>query len=214
MERDDLAAAGQRRRWAATRGGGGHGVGHGAQRDGAAHTFRGHLEPGRDLDLERDPLGQAGRRLPAGATYSPMWFDPVTRSLLAVACCVGPPPSTGGANTTWRWTGAAWTLLTAPDRAPVNGSTMALDPVIDRLVLCACGTPPAPPPALFAWDGSDWAALPAGPPPIGGATAITDFDLHELLVFGTPKSAALPDHSPVEVWALTGSTWSRLGPAG
>jgi hypothetical protein len=155
----------------------------------------------------------AGAALPAGATYSPMWFDPVTRSLLAVACCVGPPPSTGGANTTWRWTGAAWTLLTAPDRAPVNGSTMALDPVIDRLVLCACGTPPAPPPALFAWDGSDWAALPAGPPPVDGATAITDFDLHELLVFGTPGSAALPDHSPVEVWSLTGSTWSRLGPA-
>ncbi len=156
----------------------------------------------------------AGAALPPGAAYSPMWFDPVTQSLLAVGCCVGPPPSTGGANTTWRWTGTGWTLLTAPDRAPVDGSTMALDPAIDRLVLCACGTPPVPSPALFAWDGSDWAALSAVPPPVDGGTAITDSDRHELLIFGTPKSATLPDHSPVEVWSLTGSTWSRIGPAG
>jgi hypothetical protein len=155
-----------------------------------------------------------GAALPPGAAYSPMWFDPVTQSLLAVGCCVGPPPTTGGANTTWRWDGETWTLLTAPDRAPVSGSTMALDPALDRLVLCACGTPSASPPELFDWDGSDWAALPAGSPPVDGGTAITDSDRHELLIFGTPRSATRPDRSPVEVWSLRGSTWSRLGPAG
>ena len=152
----------------------------------------------------------AGSALPAGASYSPMWFDPVTRSLLAVGCCVGPPPSTGAANTTWRWNGASWTLLPTPANPAVNGSTMALDPAIGRLVVCACGTPPVRGSALFAWDGSDWTALPAGAPPVEGGTAITDYDRHQLLLFGIPRSATLP----VQVWSLTGSTWGRLGPAG
>jgi hypothetical protein len=156
----------------------------------------------------------AGSALPAGASYSPMWFDPVTRSLLAVGCCVGPPPSTGAANTTWRWNGASWTLLPTPANPAVNGSTMALDPAIGRLVVCACGTPPVRGSALFAWDGSDWTALPAGAPPVEGGTAITDYDRHQLLLFGIPRSATLPVHSPVQVWWLTGSAWGRLGPAG
>ena len=156
----------------------------------------------------------AGSALPAAASYSPMWFDPVTRSLLAVGCCVGPPPSTGAANTTWRWNGASWTLLPTPANPPLNGSTMALDPAIGRLVVCACGTPPVRGSALFAWDGSDWTALPAGAPPVEGGTAITDYDRHQLLLFGIPRSATLPVHSPVQVWSLTGSTWGRLGPAG
>jgi hypothetical protein len=67
---------------------------------------------------------------------------------------------------------------------------------------------------LFAWDGSDWTALPAGAPPVEGGTAITDYDRHQLLLFGIPRSATLPVHSPVQVWSLTGSTWGRLGPAG
>ena len=70
----------------------------------------------------------AGSALPAGASYSPMWFDPVTRSLLAVGCCVGPPPSTGAANTTWRWNGASWTLLPTPANPPINAVRAALDP--------------------------------------------------------------------------------------
>lgn len=48
----------------------------------------------------------AGAHLPAGAFYTPMWFDPKTKSLLAVGCCEGPPPSTGALNTTWRWDGS------------------------------------------------------------------------------------------------------------
>jgi hypothetical protein len=156
----------------------------------------------------------AGGTLPAAAAYSPMWFDPVTRSLLAIGCCVGPPPSTGAANTTWRWNGATWTLLPTPANPPIDGSTMALDPVLGRLVVCACGTPPAHGPALFAWDGSDWTALPAAAPPVVGGTAITDSDRDQLLVFGIPRSATLPGHSPVEIWSLSGTVWGELRPAG
>ena len=70
----------------------------------------------------------AGAVLPAGADYSPMSFDPVSKSLLAVGCCVGPPPATGAVSTTWRWTGATWALLPTPGVAPINGSSMELDP--------------------------------------------------------------------------------------
>jgi hypothetical protein len=153
----------------------------------------------------------AGASLPAAASYSPMWFDPVTRSLLAVGCCVGPPPATGAADTTWRWNGATWTLL-APAHAPIGGSTMAMDPAIGRVVLCACGSW-APLSSLFAWGGGDWTALRAGAIPVDNGTAITDDDLHKFLLFGIPKSAILPGQSPVEIWSLTASGWARLGPA-
>ena len=151
--------------------------------------------------------------LPAGAAFSPMWFDPVTHALLAVGCCVGPPPDTGAANTTWKWSGATWTLL-ATATAPIDGSTMALDPAIDRLVLCACDASPTPRPALSMWEGTGWASLVAAPPPVVGGTEITDADRGELLLFGPPNTAEPSDHTPVEVWSLTQSTWRELGRVG
>lgn len=151
--------------------------------------------------------------LPAGATFSPMWFDPVTHALLAVGCCVGPPPTTGAANTTWKWSGRTWTLVPTPT-APIDGSTMALDPAIDRLVLCACEASPAPNRALSMWQGTGWASLPAVPPPIVGGTEITDADRGELLLFGAPNTSGPSDHTPVEVWSLVRSTWSQLGRIG
>lgn len=151
--------------------------------------------------------------LPAGATFSPMWFDPMTHALLAVGCCVGPPPATGAANTTWQWSGATWTLLATPT-APIDGSTMALDPAIDRLVLCACDASPTPRPALSMWEGTGWASLPAVPPPVVEGMEITDADRGELLLFGAPNTAESSDHTPVEVWSLTESTWRLLGRIG
>ncbi len=151
--------------------------------------------------------------LPAGASFSPMWFDPVTHGLLAIGCCVGPPPTTGAANTTWKWSGGTWTLVPT-QTAPIDGSTMALDPAIDRLVLCACGASPTPEPALSMWDGTGWASLPAVPPPVVGGTEITDADRGELLLFGAPNTSGPSDRTPVEVWSLTRSTWSQLGRIG
>ena len=138
----------------------------------------------------------AGAALPAGASYSPMWFDPATGALLAVGCCVGPPPPTGAANTTWRWSGATWTLLPTPVHAPIDGSTMALDPSIGHLVLCACDVTGVPEPELSVWDGSDWSPLPAGALPAVAGTEITDYDRNELLLFGTPRSGTASGQSP------------------
>jgi len=152
-----------------------------------------------------------GGSLPAGATYSPMGFDPLTNSLLAVGCCVGPPPATGAVNTTWRWNGATWTLLPTPVHAPVDGSTMALNPAIGRLVLCACNA--AAKGDLSAWNGSEWDALTGSRLPVAGGVEITDYDRNRLLLFGSGPSQPLTGQAPVELWRWTGSSWSRLGPA-
>ena len=152
----------------------------------------------------------AGGALPAGATYSPMGYDPVTRSLIAVGCCVGPPPSTGAVNTTWRWNGNSWTLLPPTTGAPLNGSTMALDPMIGRLVLCDCSGSSSTQAALWVWGGTDWASFPTSALPVTGGTEVTDGT--DLLIFGPPKSEAKSQAPPVDAWVLTSrSTWSQVG---
>jgi hypothetical protein len=155
----------------------------------------------------------SGAVLPPGADYSPMSFDPVSKALLAVGCCVGPPPSTGAASTTWRWTGATWTLVPTPAVAPVNGSTMQLDPVTHHVVLCACGESALPQPELWAWNGTKWARFSTAPVPVSSAMEVTDGE--QLLLFGPSKSASQSQAPPVDVWALTPkSTWSQLGRTG
>ena len=156
----------------------------------------------------------AAAALPAGASFSPMWFDPSSRSLLAVGCCVGPPPSTGAANTTWRWNGRSWTLLPAQPAAPAGGSTMALDPARGRLVLCACGFA-ASQSQLWEWGGTAWVSLTSGPPPATGGMEVTDADRGVLLLFGAPNAASQAGRTPVEVWVLTArSSWAQLGRIG
>jgi hypothetical protein len=149
--------------------------------------------------------------LPAGATYTPMGFDPLSNSLLAVACCVGPPPSTGAHNTTWRWNGVAWTLLPTSSHAPIDGSTMALDPGTGRLVLCACGAVAQA--SLSAWDGSEWDALVGGGVRVAGGVEVTDYARSRLLLVGIGTVQPPAGQAPVELWQLIRSRWSRVGPA-
>jgi Galactose oxidase, central domain len=154
----------------------------------------------------------AGAALPPGATYSPMGFDPDTDSLLAVGCCVGPPPATGAVNTTWNWNGTVWTMLPTSIHAPIDGSTMALDPATGRLDLCDCDSSATNGSDLSAWDGSGWARLPAAALPLVGGVEITDSDRHELLLLGSAPSAAASGESPVGVWRWTGFAWVQIGP--
>jgi hypothetical protein len=152
----------------------------------------------------------AGAHLPAGAFYTPMWFDPRTRSLLAVGCCEGPPPSTGAVNTTWRWNGATWTLVPTPSRSPVDASTLALDPASGSLVLCSCGATTPPQSELLQWDGSSWGSISAGAPPVQLGVEITDIDRHQLLLVSSSVTDTQSGPQPVEVWSLTGSAWHRI----
>jgi hypothetical protein len=152
--------------------------------------------------------------LPAGAFYSPMWFDPVTQSLLAVACCVGPPPATGAVNTTWRWDATRWTLLPTPAHSPIDGTTMALDPTLNRLVLCSCGVTTGQEHELLVWDGKAWTSVSSAPLPFEGGTEVTDSDRHALLLVGPPPVTTGSGVLPVQVWSLSGSAWRQVGKAG
>jgi hypothetical protein len=152
----------------------------------------------------------AGGDLPAGAFYSPMWFDPHTNALIAVGCCEGPPPKTGAVNSTWRWSGSKWALLPTPSEAPVDASTMAFDPTLGALVLCPCGSAAPPRAGLLDWDGSAWTWIATGAPPLVGGVEITDMDRRQLLLLGAPASAPPSGSPPVQVWALVGSGWERM----
>jgi hypothetical protein len=91
--------------------------------------------------------------------------------------------------------------------APINGSTIDVDPVTGHLVLCACGASTQP--EFWIWNGAAWAAFATAPLPVASGTEITDGS--ELLMFGPPKSSLQSGEPPVDVWALsTRSSWSQL----
>ena len=94
---------------------------------------------------------------------------------------------------------------------PFDGSTMALDPAIGRLVLCACDA--AAKADLTAWNGGRWDPLLGSRLPVAGGVEITDYDRSRLLLFASGTSQPLTGQAPVELWQLTGSSWRRLGPA-
>lgn len=150
-----------------------------------------------------------GGGLPSGASYSPMWFDPTTQWLIAVACCEDLPPVSGAVDTTWRWEGTKWSLLATPDDSPLDASTMALDPASNSLVLCSC-SPGSGESGLLAWYRSGWISRKAARLPVLGGVEVTDADRHQLLLLGSQAPGGAPAAVPVEVWILTGSTWQRI----
>ena len=152
----------------------------------------------------------AGGDLPSGASYSPMWFDPTTRWLIAVACCEDLPPVSGAVNTPWRWDGGRWSLLATPDDSPQSASTMALDPAINGLVLCTCNAAVSRGSQLLVWYRSGWISRSTSPLPIEGGVEVTDADRHELLLLGSPPAGRASGAVPVAVWTLHGSTWQRI----
>jgi len=152
----------------------------------------------------------AGGDLPSGAFYSPMWFDPTTHWLIAVACCEDLPPVSGAVNTTWRWDGGKWSLLSTPADSPQSASTMALDPALNSLVLCTCDGSVLGAAQLLAWYRSGWISLSATPLPVNGGVEVTDADRHQLVLLGSASSGREPGAVPAEVWTLTGSTWQRI----
>jgi hypothetical protein len=149
--------------------------------------------------------------LPGAWFYSPMWSDPVTGALTVVDCCSAPPAPLGAVDSTWSWDGSRWVRLTTTTAAPLDGSTMALDPTLDRLVLCTCGYSLPAEPKLARWTGTDWVTVAGAALPFTGGIEVTDADRGQLLLLGSPKTEAASSSIPVEVWTLTGATWRRIG---
>jgi hypothetical protein len=113
-------------------------------------------------------------------------------------------------NTTWRWDGLTWSLLPTSSLSPVDASTMALDPMLGSLVLCACGSPVPPEPRVLSWDGSAWGSMLAEALPVEHGVEITDTDRGQLLLLGSPVADTQSGPQPVQVWALTGAAWRRI----
>ena len=155
----------------------------------------------------RPPAGN----LPGAWFYSPMSSDPATGALTAVGCCSGVPSPTDAVDSTWRWDGSAWRQVDTATPAPLDASTMALDPSRGRLVLCTCGYSQPAEPELAGWTGRSWVAMPTASLPVRGGIEITDTDRGQLLLLGSPLAGATSNPVPVEVWLLSGSSWGRIG---
>jgi hypothetical protein len=82
------------------------------------------------------------------------------------------------------------------------------------VVLCTCTASTAAEPELTEWDGHDWVTLHAGRLPVQGGIEVTDPDQSRLLLIGAAESAPASNAMPLEVWSLTGATWTRLDGAG
>ncbi len=152
---------------------------------------------------------QRASDLPASALDTPMWFDPITNALIGVACCDGPVSAIGAVNSTWRWNGEVWSILSTSGEAPIDGSSLAEDPTTGALTLCTCGASSAGEPTLSAWNGSSWRALTSEPLPVVGGVVTTDQARGLLLLVGAP-AAADSSPPPLSVWTFARGKWRRL----
>jgi len=155
-------------------------------------------------------VNQMSSYFPNAAFVSGLAFDPVTRSLLAVGCCQSPTSAGGTIDTTWRLDGGRWRQLVLAPNPPAAGSSLVLDPALDRLVLCSCDGFLTSQPEMWMWTGTAWASLRIAPAPVRLGIEVADVDRHRLLILGSQNQAA----SPIHIWALTGSTWQQLDGAG
>jgi hypothetical protein len=137
-------------------------------------------------------------------------FDRVSDSLMAEGCCQ--PPSGGAAAVpgTWRWNGSAW-IPQATSVHPLDGTSMAEDPSISRLVLCGCDLAGGQRPELWVWNGHDWMVAPYPPPPVAAEAEVIDPVDSQFLVLGSAISGLDTLIQTLEVWTLRGTHWRRLG---
>lgn len=138
-------------------------------------------------------------------------FDPMSNALLAEGCCEKQPKDVLGAiPSTWRWNGSTWRPL-ATRISPVDGSSLAVDPALGRLVLCACNLQRGMGPAMWIWSGHDWDRGPYPQIPIAPQAEVVDPSDDQLLVLGPAISRVDALVQNVEVWTSRGSAWVQLG---
>jgi hypothetical protein len=132
-------------------------------------------------------------------------FDPLSDALTAEGCC-----QSGAMPGTWRWNGSAWIPLTTSVH-PLDGSSLAEDPSLSRLVLCGCDLAGGQRPELWVWNGHDWTVAPYPPPPVAAEAEIIDPVDSQFLALGSAISGLDTLTQTVEVWTLHGTQWRRLG---
>ena len=155
----------------------------------------------------RDAEGSLG----AGDAGILIAFDPLSSSLLAQGCCGS--QVAGGVSvspSTWRWDGSAWVHLRTSIH-PLDGSSMQEDPSLGRLVLCSCDLAGGLSPEMWVWDGGDWTKGPYPQPPVAPEAMVMDPADSQFLVLGSAIAGADALTQTVQVWAVRGTQWLRLG---
>ncbi|HSP65115.1 MAG TPA: hypothetical protein VLO10_02895 [Candidatus Deferrimicrobium sp.] len=148
---------------------------------------------------------QASGDLPSGDFPIGLVSDPVTHMLLAAVCCADP----NGATTTLAWNGSAWRTLSTRT-VPTFTVAVVRDPGSARLLMFADPSTSTGADA-WSWTGQDWAPLTGTRPPVFPAGAVTDVDTGHVVIVGAVVEPVQGNPQPVQVWSLTGSTWTRLG---
>ena len=143
--------------------------------------------------------------LPPGTFLVGVAPDPMTGQLLAAGCCADPR----GTTTTWAWGATGWHPVSTPTE-PTFTTTLALDPISDRIVLFADASL-APGREIWSWNGRDWTPLAGARPPVFPEAAVNDTDASRLVLLGSFAEPVQGTPQPVHLWSWTGSTWRQLG---
>jgi hypothetical protein len=148
-----------------------------------------------------------------GVNYSHVvvGFDPVSNSLTAQGCCdAASSGAAGEATSTWRWDGSAWKTV-ATSAHPPAGSSLEVDPSIQRLVLCSCDLAGGLSPEMWVWSGQNWTSGQYPLTPIAPEAEVIDPADSQFLILGSAIAGLDALSQPVQVWTLRGTHWLRLG---
>ena len=94
---------------------------------------------------------------------------------------------------------------------PLDGSSMQEDPSLGRLVLCGCDLAGGLSPEMWVWNGRDWTKGPYPQPPVAPEALVIDPANSQFLVLGSAIAGADALTQTVQVWAVRGTQWLRLG---
>jgi hypothetical protein len=94
---------------------------------------------------------------------------------------------------------------------PLDGSSLAADPALRRLVLCGCSLAGGVAPRIWVWNGEDWTAAPYPRPPVVPEAEVTDPADSQFLILGAAIAGVDDLSQTIQVWTLRGTQWLRLG---
>jgi hypothetical protein len=122
--------------------------------------------------------------------------------------------SDSGPMQLWRWDGAAWSLVEAPEPAPTSRSFFAAahDPARDVVVVYGGEDASGVSDETWEWDGTSWRSVEASAPGARAAAALAWDPTSDSVVLysGHGADGAIRD----DAWAWDGQAWTRLSENG
>jgi hypothetical protein len=125
-------------------------------------------------------------------------------------------------NDTWEWNGSVWTLRVASDPAatdrppPLEEPIMVYDSLRGKAVLTGgsvhIGNSVTPVTKTWEWNGANWKAIAAAPPPRVDAAMTYDSARGVTVLFGGSDFYATGNYG--DTWAWNGAIWVRVATGG